>query len=37
MKILLDARFYGLEHAGLGRYTMNLVQELAKQNQTMNI
>ena len=31
MKILLDARFYGLEHAGLGRYTMNLVQELAKQ------
>lgn len=30
MKILLDARFYGLEHAGLGRYTMNLVHELAK-------
>jgi glycosyltransferase involved in cell wall biosynthesis len=30
MKILIDARFYGLEHAGLGRYTMNLVKELAK-------
>jgi glycosyltransferase involved in cell wall biosynthesis len=30
MKILLDARFYGLEHAGLGRYTMNLVEELAQ-------
>jgi glycosyltransferase involved in cell wall biosynthesis len=30
MKIIIDARFYGLEHAGLGRYTMNLVQELAR-------
>ncbi len=30
MKILIDARFYGLEHAGLGRYTMNLVHELAR-------
>jgi glycosyltransferase involved in cell wall biosynthesis len=34
MKILIDARFYGLEHAGLGRYTMNLVQELAKLKST---
>ena len=30
MKILIDARLYGLENAGLGRYTMNLVQELIK-------
>jgi len=29
MKILIDARFYGLENAGLGRYTMNLLKELA--------
>ena len=27
-KILIDARLYGLEHAGLGRYVMNLVEEL---------
>ena len=35
MKILIDARLYGLENAGLGRYTMNLVQgliELDKEN-----
>jgi len=30
MKILIDARLYGLEHAGLGRYTMNLVQKLVE-------
>lgn len=30
MRILIDARFYGLEHAGLGRYTINLISELAK-------
>ena len=30
MKISIDARLYGLEHAGLGRYTMKLVDELAK-------
>lgn len=30
MKILIDARFYGLEHAGLGRYTINLIHEIAK-------
>lgn len=29
MNIAIDARFYGLEHAGLGRYTTNLVHELA--------
>jgi glycosyltransferase involved in cell wall biosynthesis len=31
MKILVDARLYGLEHAGLGRYTLNLIEELKKQ------
>ncbi len=30
MKILLDARLYGLENAGLGRYTINLIRELGK-------
>jgi len=29
MNIAIDARFYGLEHAGLGRYTTNLIHELA--------
>src|SRR3989344_612326 len=35
-KICIDCRFWGLEHTGLGRYTMKLVTELAKldhQNQ----
>src|SRR5258708_5914243 len=32
MKILIDARFYGLENAGLGRYAMKLVDELQKQD-----
>jgi glycosyltransferase involved in cell wall biosynthesis len=30
MKIVIDARFYGLQHTGLGRYTVNLIHELAK-------
>lgn len=30
MRILLDGRFYGLENAGLGRYTINLVKELVQ-------
>lgn len=30
MKILIDARFYGFEYAGLGRYTKNLIDELVK-------
>lgn len=30
MKILIDGRFWGLENAGLGRYTINLVEELGK-------
>lgn len=29
MKILIDARLYGLENAGLGRYVLNLVNELS--------
>jgi len=28
MKIIIDARLYGLEHAGLGRYVMSLVESL---------
>jgi len=30
MKILLDARLYGLENAGLGRYLINLVDGLSR-------
>ena len=30
MKILIDARLYGLENAGLGRYLINLITELSK-------
>jgi len=30
MKILIDARFYGQENAGLGRYTASLIEELAR-------
>ena len=30
MKILIDARLYGLENAGLGRYAVNLIDQLAK-------
>ncbi|MBI3289898.1 glycosyltransferase family 4 protein [Candidatus Microgenomates bacterium] len=36
MKILIDARMYGLEHAGIGRYVENLVEqlmELDKENE----
>ncbi|PIZ45934.1 hypothetical protein CO180_03235 [candidate division WWE3 bacterium CG_4_9_14_3_um_filter_41_6] len=36
MNIAIDARFYGLEHAGLGRYTKNLVEQLARIDQTNN-
>ena len=28
--ILIDARFYGLENTGIGRYLMNLVNELSR-------
>src|SRR5579859_7805504 len=30
MRVLIDARFYGLENAGLGRYTINLINELQR-------
>ena len=30
MRILIDGRIWGLENAGLGRYTRNLVEELGK-------
>lgn len=30
MRIIIDARMYGLEHAGIGRYVMNLVSQLEK-------
>ncbi|OGC69529.1 hypothetical protein A2415_05250 [candidate division WWE3 bacterium RIFOXYC1_FULL_39_7] len=33
MKILIDARLYGLENAGIGRYVMSLVQEIYKLDQ----
>lgn len=36
MKIGIDARFWGLEHAGLGRYVMELVRELAKIDRKNN-
>lgn len=36
MKILIDARLYGVEHSGLGRYTMGLVEGLAKLDKTNN-
>lgn len=34
MKIAIDARFYGTENGGLGRYTLNLIKELSKQTTT---
>jgi glycosyltransferase involved in cell wall biosynthesis len=30
MKILIDARMYGLEHSGIGRYIISLIRELRK-------
>jgi len=30
MKIVIDARLYGLENAGLGRYVINLISQLQK-------
>jgi glycosyltransferase involved in cell wall biosynthesis len=34
MRIGIDARLYGLEHAGIGRYVMHLVQELQQLDTT---
>jgi glycosyltransferase involved in cell wall biosynthesis len=37
MKIVIDARMYGLEHAGIGRYVSNLVREIINhQPSTIN-
>ncbi|HJX46077.1 MAG TPA: glycosyltransferase family 1 protein [Patescibacteria group bacterium] len=36
MKIVIDARLYGLENAGLGRYVINLVKELSKIDKENN-
>ncbi|OQX50659.1 hypothetical protein B5M47_03530 [candidate division CPR3 bacterium 4484_211] len=33
MTIAIDARFWGLEHAGLGRYAINLIRNLAEIDQ----
>ncbi len=33
MKIGIDCRMYGLKHAGIGRYIVNLVEELLKNDQ----
>ncbi len=33
MKIAIDARFYGTEHTGLGRYTINFLHSLANLTQ----
>ncbi len=30
-RVVIDARMYGLEHAGIGRYVMNLLREIKKQ------
>ncbi len=32
MKIAIDARFYGAENGGLGRYTMNLLSEIERSD-----
>jgi len=31
MKIVIDARMYGLEHAGIGRYVLNLIREIKNE------
>lgn len=36
MKIVIDARMYGLENTGIGRYVTNLVNELAKIDESNN-
>jgi len=36
MKIVIDARMYGLEHAGIGRYLVNLIgkiEKISKENE----
>jgi len=36
MHLALDARFWGLEHTGLGRYTMQLITHLLQQDTDTN-
>ncbi len=36
-KVLIDARMYGLEHAGIGRYVMSLLMEIKKLPKTNKI
>lgn len=36
MKVLIDARLYGLENAGLGRYTVELVKQLSINHNEFN-
>ena len=36
MRILIDGRFWGLENAGLGRYTINLINSLQKLDKKNN-
>lgn len=36
MKIVIDARMYGLEHAGIGRYVLNLINQIEKQDKKNN-
>ncbi|HUS59879.1 MAG TPA: glycosyltransferase family 1 protein [Nevskiaceae bacterium] len=36
MKIVIDGRMYGLKHAGIGRYVLNLVKEIEKQDKKNN-
>ncbi len=31
MKIIFDARMYGLEHAGIGRYILNLIRQIKNE------
>lgn len=32
MRLVIDARLYGIEHRGIGRYTENLLDQLVKMN-----
>ncbi|MCL5675835.1 MAG: glycosyltransferase family 4 protein [Patescibacteria group bacterium] len=36
MRIVIDARMYGVKHAGIGRYVQNLVSEILKQDRENN-
>ncbi len=36
MRILIDARLYGLENTGIGRYVMNLVENLVRIDRSNN-